>query len=600
MSVGGAERDYGVVLTGSLDDLTLAVDAGGDRAAAGVAPNRVTDPAGYRVGIDVGGTFTDLICVTPDGAVLLDKTPTTPDDQSVGVMTGIAPARAARTGCRPPTSARRIDALVHGTTTADNTMIEMNGARHRAPRHRAATATRSRCAGCTRRRSGTRRTPRPRRSPAAGRASRSPSASTSRATSSCPSTRTRCASGVQRLRQLGCTSIAVLFMHSFTNPAHELRARELVLEEFPDVEHISLSHEVMPRAPEFERTSTTLVNAYVAPADRRLHAPPHRRAARRRLRGADADHAVDRRRHAARLRRAQGGRRCSARARPAASWARRSPPGAAASRDFVAVDMGGTSYDVCLVRGGAPEIKTDWNWRYRYYIGLPMVDVQSVGAGGGSIASVRQGALLVGPESAGAQPGPACYGRGGTRATVTDADALLGYLPVEGFAGGRMTPRRRGVARRHRPRRRRAARARRDRGGVGHRAHRQRQHGQRRAPRALHPRRRPAHAGDDRLRRQRRGARVGAGGRARDPAHPRAQVRAGVLRARPARRRLPHRPAARLRRPAVTGRRGARAHADERDARRGRQGARAGQPRRGPRADRSCSRRCATRARTST
>src|SRR5437588_9532054 len=107
--------------------------------------------------------------------------------------------------------------------------------------------------------------------------------------------------------------------------------------------------------------------------------------------------------------------------------------------DFVAVDMGGTSYDVCLVRGGQPEIKTDWNWRYRYYIGLPMVDVQSVGAGGGSIAHVRQGALLVGPDSAGSQPGPACYGRGGIHATVTDADAVLGYLPLENFAGGRMT-----------------------------------------------------------------------------------------------------------------------------------------------------------------
>jgi N-methylhydantoinase A len=106
--------------------------------------------------------------------------------------------------------------------------------------------------------------------------------------------------------------------------------------------------------------------------------------------------------------------------------------------DFVAVDMGGTSFDVCLVRDGQPEIKTDWNWRYRYYLGLPMVDVQSVGAGGGSIARVRQGALLVGPESAGSAPGPACYGRGGLHATVTDADAVLGYLPATGFAGGRM------------------------------------------------------------------------------------------------------------------------------------------------------------------
>jgi len=106
--------------------------------------------------------------------------------------------------------------------------------------------------------------------------------------------------------------------------------------------------------------------------------------------------------------------------------------------DFVSVDMGGTSFDVCLVRDGQPEIKTDWNWRYRYYIGLPMVDVRSVGAGGGSIARVRQGALLVGPESAGSQPGPVCYSRGGDRPTVTDADAVLGYLPAEGFAGGRM------------------------------------------------------------------------------------------------------------------------------------------------------------------
>jgi N-methylhydantoinase A len=105
--------------------------------------------------------------------------------------------------------------------------------------------------------------------------------------------------------------------------------------------------------------------------------------------------------------------------------------------DFVAVDMGGTSFDICLVRDGRPEIKTDWNWRYRYYIGLPMVDVQSVGAGGGSIARVRQSALLVGPESAGSTPGPACYRRGGDRPTVTDADAVLGYLPAHGFAAGR-------------------------------------------------------------------------------------------------------------------------------------------------------------------
>src|SRR5438270_2631637 len=244
--------------------------------------------------------------------------------------------------------------------------------------------------------------------------------------------------GVQRLKKLGCTSIAVTFLHSFTNPAHELRARELVLEEFPDVEHISLSHEVMPRAPEYERTSTTLVNAYVAP---RIASYTGRLTDKLRAAGYTNEMLI--------MQATGGVMPPNYVARRAVTLLGSGPTGGvmgaalAAARsgisDFVAVDMGGTSYDVCLVRGGQPEIKTDWNWRYRYYIGLPMVDVQSVGAGGGSIAHVRQGALLVGPESAGSQPGPACYGRGGIHATVTDADAVLGYLPTQNFAGGRMT-----------------------------------------------------------------------------------------------------------------------------------------------------------------
>ena len=197
-------------------------------------------------------------------------------------------------------------------------------------------------------------------------------------------------------------------------------------------------------------------------------------------------------------------------ARPVASWARRWPPSAGGEPDFVAVDMGGTSFDICLVRGGRPEIKTDWNWRYRYYIGLPMVDVQSVGAGGGSIARVRQGALLVGPESrrldARARSATAAAA---TRPTVTDADAVLGYLPADGFAGGRMTLDVDAA---------RAAIDREvaeplgldvDRRRLGHRAHRQRQHGQRHPPGARGLRRRPPRPGAHRLRRQRRGARVG-------------------------------------------------------------------------------------------
>jgi N-methylhydantoinase A len=100
--------------------------------------------------------------------------------------------------------------------------------------------------------------------------------------------------------------------------------------------------------------------------------------------------------------------------------------------------MGGTSYDVCLVRGGAPEVKSGWNWHHRYLVGLPMVDVETVGAGGGSIARVEAGALKVGPRSAGAEPGPVCYARGGVEPTVTDANVVLGYLNPDRFCGGTM------------------------------------------------------------------------------------------------------------------------------------------------------------------
>jgi len=107
--------------------------------------------------------------------------------------------------------------------------------------------------------------------------------------------------------------------------------------------------------------------------------------------------------------------------------------------DVVSVDMGGTSYDVCLIRNGQPELKSDWNWHHRYCIALPMVDIQAIGAGGGSIAHAVGGSLAVGPESAGSEPGPVCYGRGGTRPTVTDADVILGRLDPSSFWGGRLT-----------------------------------------------------------------------------------------------------------------------------------------------------------------
>jgi N-methylhydantoinase A len=399
-------------------------------------PCSTRNGGGYRLGVDVGGTFTDLILVTPTGDVVLDKVPTTPVDQSEGVLDGIGRV-AAQLGLETGELCRRLEVVVHGTTTADNTMIEMDGAPtgllvteghrdeielRRVHKEQIWDPSYPAPPPIARRRA---RIPIPERCAHDGAVL-------------LPLDEDAVRRGVQRLRQLGVRSIAVVYLFSYVNPAHELRTRELVLEEFGDVEHLSLSHEVLPAGPEFERTSTTLVNAYVAP-----RVAGYTRSLVERLRGAgyagpilivQATGGVMPPEHVVRRAVTLLGSGPTGGVMGAGAAAR-----AAGAADFLAVDMGGTSFDMCLVRGGRPEVRTDRNWRYRYYIGMPMVDVQSIGAGGGSIARVHAGALLVGPESAGSQPGPACYRRGGERATVTDADAVLGLLPVEGFAGGRMT-----------------------------------------------------------------------------------------------------------------------------------------------------------------
>lgn len=392
--------------------------------------------SGYRVGIDVGGTFTDLICVTPDGEILLDKTPTTPDDQSTGVMAGLTQL-AERFGLQLNEFCASLDLIVHGTTTADNTMIEQTGANtglltttghrdeielRRGFKEDIWDAAAPPPFAIARRRA---RIPIPERVGPDGHVVLDLDEDAVRR-------------GAQRLKALGVTSVAICFLYSYLNPEHERRARALLLAEFPDVEHISVSHEVLPKASEFERVSTTLVNAYVAP---KLNRYLGRLADELRSNGYSGQLVIMQ---------ATGGVMTPEYVASRAVTLLGSGPAAgvlgaaraastAGISDFVSVDMGGTSYDVGLVRAGKPEVATFWNWRHRYYVDVPMVDVHAVGAGGGSVASVVAGALLVGPRSAGAVPGPACYGRGGTEATVTDADLLLGYLPVSGFAGGRMT-----------------------------------------------------------------------------------------------------------------------------------------------------------------
>lgn len=392
------------------------------------------NPSGYKIGVDVGGTFTDVVLAHPDGTIRLEKAPTTPADQSEGVLDALGLLAAAE-GVTVAELLGSAATVVHGTTTGDNTLIEMTGA-----------PTGLICSEGFRDEMDLRRGYKEDIWDAALPAP--PPIARRRFRLAVPE-RIDCDGNVvvaldeeavrraaRRLRAFGRSSIAIAFLHSFVRPDHELRAAELVREEYPDVAMISLSHEVLPRAPEFERTSTTVVNAYVGPVIARY-------VRRLETRLADAGFRGD-----LLVVRSNGGV-CppGAIGRRAVATIGSGPTGgavaaAAAARgaglaDVVSIDMGGTSYDMCLVRDGRPDVKTEWNWRHRYLIQLPMVDVHAVGAGGGSVARLAGDRIVVGPQSAGAVPGPACYGLGGTEPTVTDADVLLGRIDPARFAAGR-------------------------------------------------------------------------------------------------------------------------------------------------------------------
>ena len=395
----------------------------------------------YRIGIDVGGTFTDFVLVRPDGSLHLAKSPTTPRDQSEGVINGLTLLAEGET-LDLAVLLGRTAVIVHGTTTADNTMIEMSGAVTgllTTQGHRDEIELRR---GYKEDIWDPALPPPP---PIARRRMRLgvPERLDFEGNVLVPLDEDAVRAGLARLRALGMQSLAVVFMFAFVNPRHEQRVREIARDAYPDL-HVSLSHEVMPSAPEFERTSTTLVNAYVGPRIERY-----------------LTNLVDRLRRAGYRRevlvmQSNGGIMTPAGIMRRPVTVLSSGPtggviaactvaGAAKATEFVCADMGGTSYDVALIRGGQPEIKGGWNWHHRYLVGLPMVDVQSIGAGGGSIASVVAGALQVGPRSAGAEPGPICYGRGGTATTVTDANLVLGYLNPDDFCGGSMRLRADGV-----------------------------------------------------------------------------------------------------------------------------------------------------------
>src|SRR5205807_2471649 len=242
---------------------------------------------------------------------------------------------------------------------------------------------------------------------------------------------------VRELKAQGLESIAVCLLFSFLHPAHEARVREIVLAEMPECS-ITLSSEVLPQIREYYRLSTTVINAYLQPILARYIAQLDRRLA-----GAGI---ATRRKY---VMQSNGGMATfSAAARRAVSTVLSGPAGGVTAGVLVACnsgfpnlitfDMGGTSCDVALIKDGAPLIASRGQIEGRD-LAVPMLDINTVSAGGGTIARVdRFGVLQVGPDSAGAMPGPACYGRGGEMPTITDCNLVMGHLSAENFLGGRM------------------------------------------------------------------------------------------------------------------------------------------------------------------
>ncbi|HEY6131497.1 MAG TPA: hydantoinase/oxoprolinase family protein, partial [Halioglobus sp.] len=395
----------------------------------------------YRVGIDIGGTFTDF-ALLKGSEVVLYKNLSTPDDRSVGVMQGLEKL-AEMTASSLQEFMGKCDAIVHGTTVADNTLIEMNGAltglittegfRDEMEYRRGFKED----IWDVRLEPPKQITPRRRRLTVPERMLHDGSVYKDldeEAVRDC----------CRRLNRQKVESVAISLLFSFVNPAHEKRVADIVAEEMPGV-HISSSHQVLPRAPEYDRTSTTVVNAYVAP-----RVTSYLESLVTRLKDAGYQNQLM-------VMQASGGvmTREYIQGSPIRVLASGPAGGVIGSAhvgvtkghsNLLCVDMGGTSYDISMVLNGAAPALAGWNMHHRYLVGVPMVQVETLGAGGGSICHVNNGELEVGPASAGSEPGPICYGRGGKQPTITDALLMLGILCADSeFAGGSFSLRTDGV-----------------------------------------------------------------------------------------------------------------------------------------------------------
>ena len=384
----------------------------------------------YYLGVDTGGTFTDFVAVNArTGEIVTFKVPAVPADPARAVLAGVERLRD-RHGVDPSCIGR----FVFGTTVATNAVLERNGARTALVATRGTRDVieiqrlwRSRLFDLYIRKPPP-LVPRRRRFEADERIG-------ARGEVVTPLTDEEAGRIADIIARGDFEAVAVCCLFSFLEPAHERKLRDAIAGAAPDVP-VSLSCEVSPEFREYERATTTVMNAYVMPRIGRI-------ARRLETLADEIGCSVP-----IRIMQSNGGLMSVAVARSHPVRTLLSGPAAgvvgavgvakaAGLDDVIAMDMGGTSLDICLVRGGDIALSTEGRVG-ACPVQVPQVDVHTIGAGGGSIARVVRGALKVGPESAGADPGPACYARGGTQPTSTDAAVTLGYVNPENFAGGAM------------------------------------------------------------------------------------------------------------------------------------------------------------------
>ncbi|MBI3994238.1 MAG: hydantoinase/oxoprolinase family protein [Candidatus Lambdaproteobacteria bacterium] len=385
----------------------------------------------YSMALDVGGTFTDVIMVRGDtGELWTAKTPSTPQDSSLGFFNGVD-KMLHLAGAAPGD----MKFMFHGSTVATNTVLEGKGARtgmmvtegfkyvleigrHDIPRKENLYSW-----------------VKPKRPVPPRMIVEVPERVLVDGSVERTLDEGRCREAARRLKAMGVQSVAIVFLHAYANPAHEQRAAAIVREEFPEA-HVSISSGILPVFREYERSMTTVLNAYIQPVVGRYIA---------RLEQGLRDKGI---RTPLLIMKSNGGVFGPKVAAEQAIHMALSGPAAGVIgacaigeltglRNAITIDIGGTSADVCLIKDGRPVITNEGEIG-PYPLQTPIVDIHTIGAGGGSIASITpQGSLIVGPNSAGAAPGPACYGQGGEEPTVTDANLVLGRIPPH-LLGGEM------------------------------------------------------------------------------------------------------------------------------------------------------------------